>query len=185
MIVSETRLKGVLEISPAVFGDDRGFFLETFHLARYAEHGISLPFVQDNHSRSKKGVLRGLHFQFENPQGKLVRCASGEVFDVVADISPASPTFKQWQGVVLSGDNKKQVWIPPGYAHGFLVLSEWADFEYKCTDYYVPSAEGCIIWNEAELGIDWPLEQAPVLSEKDRRGRRLSEILPLFPATSS
>ncbi|MFT5722803.1 MAG: dTDP-4-dehydrorhamnose 3,5-epimerase [Motiliproteus sp.] len=175
MRVINTRLAGVKIIEPRVFGDERGFFLETFQAARYAEHGITLPFVQDNHSRSSKGVLRGLHFQKTKPQGKLVRVVRGEVFDVAVDLRPGSQTFGQWQGVVLSEDNKRQYWLPPGLAHGFVVLSESADFEYKCTDYYDPNDEGCLLWNDPAVGIDWPVSE-PSLSAKDQQGLRLEEL---------
>lgn len=167
MNVIETALAGVVIIEPAVFGDERGFFLETYQEQRYRElAGIHLPFVQDNHSRSTKGVLRGLHFQKTKPQGKLVRVVTGEVYDVAVDIDPVSPTYGQYEGVVLSGQNKRQFWVPPGYAHGFVVLSETADFEYKCTDYYDPSDEGGILWNDPDIGIPWPLDDV-ALSEKD------------------
>jgi dTDP-4-dehydrorhamnose 3,5-epimerase len=167
--VTETDLPGVLVIEPRVFGDERGFFLETFQAERYREQmGISLAFVQDNHSRSRRGVLRGLHVQKQRPQGKLVRAARGEIFDVVADIDPRSPTFRRWVGVTLSDTNHRQVWIPPGYAHGFLVVSETADFEYKCTDYYHPQSETGVIWNDPDLDIAWPIRN-PTLSEKDQQ----------------
>lgn len=177
MKVIETRLPGVLIIEPKVFGDHRGFFLETFHRQRYEQLvGIRCAFVQDNHSRSRRGVLRGLHFQTRRPQGKLVRVARGEVFDVVADVDPASPTFRQWIGVTLSDDNGRQMWIPPGYAHGFLTLSEVADFEYKCTDYYDPSSEAGVIWNDPELKIDWPGTD-PIVSDKDAKLPTLAECV--------
>ncbi|MFT6916122.1 MAG: dTDP-4-dehydrorhamnose 3,5-epimerase [Motiliproteus sp.] len=175
MRVIDTRLPGVKIIEPRVFGDERGFFLETFQAERYAEHGMSLPFVQDNHSRSARGVLRGLHFQKTKPQGKLVRVVRGEVFDVAVDLRPGSPTFGQWEGVVLSDDNKRQYWVPPGFAHGFVVLSESADFEYKCTDYYDPSDEGCLLWNDPRVGVDWPIKE-PLLSDKDKQGQRLDVL---------
>ena len=169
MKVIDTTISDVKIIEPRIFGDDRGFFLETFQAARYADMvGITQPFVQDNHSRSGFGVLRGLHFQKTKPQGKLVRVVQGEVFDVAADIRPQSPTYGQWVGELLSGKNKKQLWIPPGLAHGFVVMSTTADFEYKCTDYYDPSDEGVICWNDPNLAIDWPVK-TPVLSEKDAR----------------
>jgi dTDP-4-dehydrorhamnose 3,5-epimerase len=176
MKVIETRLPGVRIIEPNVYSDARGFFLETFQAERYRqEAGIDLPFVQDNHSRSTRGVLRGLHAQQPNPQGKLVRVVRGEVFDVAADINPASQTFGQWVGVVLSDANHRQLWIPPGYAHGFVVLSDIADFEYKCTDYYSPQAEIGVIWNDPDLNIAWPIDN-PKLSEKDLRLPTLAEI---------
>lgn len=176
MKVTETDLPGVLIIEPKAFGDERGFFLETFQSERYREvAGISLPFVQDNHSRSKRGVLRGLHLQTRHVQGKLVRAARGEIFDVAADVDPKSSTFGRWVGVMLSDTNHRQLWIPPGYAHGFVVVSEIADFEYKCTDYYDPQAETGVIWNDPELAIAWPVEN-PALSEKDKRLPKLAEL---------
>lgn len=177
MQVINTKIIDVKIIEPDVYGDDRGFFLETFSVARYKDMlGIDEYFVQDNHSRSQKGVLRGLHFQSQNPQGKLVRAVAGEVFDVAVDIRPESPTFKQWVGVILSESNKRQLWIPAGLAHGFVVLSEHADFEYKCTDYYDPSSEQCIIWNDPDIDIQWPIKH-PILSEKDKQGKRLVDWL--------
>ena len=176
MNVKKSNLPGVLLIEPRIFGDNRGFFLETFQRERYEALGIDLEFVQDNHSRSKKGILRGLHFQIKHPQGKLVRCTRGEVFDVVVDINPRSPSFGQWAGFRISGENKHQVWIPPGYAHGFQVLSDEADFEYKCTDYYEPSDEGCLIWNDPDVGIEWPLDGDPILSDKDLAGHRIFTV---------
>ena len=168
MKVIPTSLKDCVVIEPRVFGDHRGFFLETFQLERYSkEANISFPFVQDNHSRSGKGVLRGLHFQIRKPQGKLVRVVNGEVFDVAVDLRRESPTFGQWDGVYLSGENKRQFWVPPGFAHGFVVVSDEADFEYKCTDYYDPSDEGAIAWNDPDLGIEWPKDLNIRLSEKD------------------
>lgn len=166
MKVIETALPGVLIIEPRVFGDSRGFFLENYRSDRYREVGIDLPFVQDNHSRSQKGVLRGLHFQRKRPQGKLVRVSRGTVFDITVDINPHSPTCGKFVSVQLSDDNHRQVWIPPGYAHGFCVLSDVADFEYKCTAYYDPNDEGGIIWNDADIGIQWPIAN-PILSHKD------------------
>ena len=168
MKVIPTKLKDCVVIEFRVFGDHRGFFLETFQAERYAkEASITLPFVQDNHSRSGQGVLRGLHFQVSKPQGKLVRVVSGEVFDVAVDLRRDSPSFGQWEGVYLSGDNKRQFWVPPGFAHGFVVVSETADFEYKCTDYYDPTDEGSIAWDDPELAIDWPEGLDIKLSEKD------------------
>ncbi len=176
MKITATDLPGVKVIEPTVYGDARGFFVETYQAARYRElAGIELPFVQDNHSRSRRGVLRGLHLQTARPQGKLVRAARGEVFDVAADIDPGSPTFGRWVSVTLSDTNQRQMWIPPGYAHGFVVLSEVADFEYKCTDYYDPKAEAGVIWNDPDLGIDWPVAD-PVLSEKDLRLPTLAQL---------
>ncbi len=175
MQVIDTAIADVKIIEPRVFGDERGFFLETFQAERYAEAGISLPFVQDNHSRSAKGVLRGLHFQKTRPQGKLVRVVRGTVFDVAVDIRKNSPTYGKWAGVTLTEENKTQFWIPPGLAHGFVVLSDLADFEYKCTDYYFPDDEGCLIWNDPEIAIDWPIE-SPLLSGKDQQGITLAEL---------
>lgn len=168
MKITETRLPGVIVIEPVVHGDARGFFVETFHVQRYLELvGIAAQFVQDNHSRSQRGVLRGLHLQVARPQGKLVRVSRGEVFDVAADVDPRSPTFGKWVGETLSDTNQRQLWIPPGYAHGYLVLSETADFQYKCTDYYDPQSESGVVWNDPDLNIEWPVGN-PVLSAKDR-----------------
>lgn len=168
MKVIDTAIPDVKIIEPKVFGDERGFFLETFNVKRYQEVlGINLNFVQDNHSRSAKGVLRGLHFQKTKPQGKLVRVVRGEVFDVAVDIRKDSPTFGKWEGVILSEDNKRQFWVPPGFAHGFLVLSDIADFEYKCTDYYDASDEGAILWCDDELAISWPEAGKITTSDKD------------------
>lgn len=176
MKVVKTTLQDCVIIEPKVFGDDRGFFLEVFHASRYAElAGISLPFIQDNHSRSSKGVLRGLHFQKTKPQGKLVRVVRGEVFDVAVDIRRSSSTFGKWEGVILSEENKKQFWVPPGFAHGFVVLSDIADFEYKCTDYYDPSDEGSLLWSDPDLGVDWPVMN-PILSDKDCNANKLIDL---------
>ncbi|CAI0691174.1 dTDP-4-dehydrorhamnose 3,5-epimerase [Serratia entomophila] len=176
MQVTETKIDGVKIIQPKVFGDARGFFLETFEKRRYQEMlGIDLDFVQDNHSRSSRGVLRGLHFQKVNPQGKLVRVVRGEVFDVAVDIRPGSPTYGAWEGVILSEENKTQFWVPPGLAHGFVVLSDLADFEYKCTDYYNPAQEGCLLWNDPQVDIEWPIDN-PLLSEKDKAGKLFREL---------
>ena len=176
MKISHSKLKGCVIIEPRVFGDERGFFLETFQAVRYKEEaGIDLPFVQDNHSRSARGVLRGLHFQETKPQGKLVRVVRGEVYDVALDIRKGSATFGEWEGVILSEDNKKQFWVPPGFAHGFVVLSDTADFEYKCTDYYDPSDEGSILWSDPDLDIPWPIAN-PVLSTKDESAKRLVDL---------
>ena len=176
MKVRETAPPGVLILEPRVFGDSRGFFIETFQTERYAALGITQPFVQDNHSRSARGVLRGLHFQRSRPQGKLVRVSRGCVFDVVLDINPDSPTCGQHASAILSDDNHLQMWVPPGYAHGFCVLSEIADFEYKCTDYYQPQDEGGVLWNDPALAIDWPVSE-PKLSEKDRQNPTLQTLL--------
>lgn len=177
MNIIDTKIADVKIIEPKVFGDDRGFFLETFQSEKYKrELNIVGDFVQDNHSRSARNVLRGLHFQRNNPQGKLVRVVRGEVFDVAVDIRPESPTFKQWVGVYLSEDNKTQFWIPPGLAHGFVVVSDYADFEYKCTNYYDPSSEGCLLWNDPEIGIEWPVS-SPILSAKDKEGSLLTNLI--------
>jgi dTDP-4-dehydrorhamnose 3,5-epimerase len=167
MNIIQTALAGVIIIEPKVFGDERGFFLETFQDKRYREvAGIQESFVQDNHSHSARGVLRGLHFQRRRPQGKLVFVTQGEVFDVAVDIRPDSPTFGQWAGVILSAANHRQFYVPPGCAHGFCVLSESADFQYKCTDYYDPQDEGCIRWDDPAIAIEWPIKN-PTLSAKD------------------
>ena len=184
MKIVETSLPGVLVIEPDVFGDVRGFFLETWNRERYLRAGFpDVDFVQDNHSRSGKGVLRGLHFQLEHPQGKLVQVARGAAYDVAVDIRVGSPTFGQWFGYELTEENHHQLWIPPGFAHGFCVQSVICDFTYKCTDLYRPSDEGGVIWNDADIGIDWPVD-APLLSAKDTAYPRLSEIaeakLPIF-----
>ena len=176
MNVIKTKLKDCVIIEPKIFGDERGFFLETFQADRYADlASINLPFVQDNHSRSSKGVLRGLHFQKTKPQGKLVRVVRGEVYDVAVDIRKGSLTFGQWEAVILSEQNKTQFWVPPGFAHGFVVLSEKADFEYKCTDYYDPSDEVCLLWNDPNLNIPWPIKN-PKLSEKDANALLLVDL---------
>lgn len=161
----------VVLIEPNVFGDERGFFFESFNQARFeAAIGRSVQFVQDNHSRSAKNVLRGLHYQIQQPQGKLVRVVQGEVFDVAVDLRKSSPTFGKWVGEILSAENKRQLWVPEGFAHGFVVLSESAEFLYKTTDYYAPQYERCIFWNDATLGIAWPQGIQPVLSAKDAKG---------------
>ena len=176
MKVVKTKLHDCVIIEPKVFGDERGFFLETFQAERYADlAGITLPFVQDNHSRSSKSVLRGLHYQKTKPQGKLVRVVKGEVFDVAVDIRQDSSTFGKWEAVVLSGENKTQVWVPPGFAHGFVVLSDTADFEYKCTDYYDPTDEGSILWDDPDLAIPWPIDR-PKLSDKDAGAPKLVDL---------
>jgi dTDP-4-dehydrorhamnose 3,5-epimerase len=174
MKVIETKIPGVLIIEPKVFGDSRGFFLESFHADRYAEYGIESNFVQDNYSRSSKGVLRGLHCQKQYPQGKLVSVTSGSVFDVAVDIRQDSSTFGQWVGITLSADDHKQFYIPPGLAHGFCVLSDTADFQYKCTDYYHPEDEASIRWNDPDIGIEWNISE-PILSEKDAKAPFLKD----------
>lgn len=171
-----TTLPGVSILEPTVFGDARGFFYESFNERRFAElAGAPTRFVQDNHSRSARGVLRGLHYQIRQPQGKLVRVVAGEVFDVAVDIRRQSPTFGSWVGIVLSAENKRQLWIPEGYAHGFLVMSEYAEFLYKTTDYWAPEHERSILWNDPDIGIQWPIDGAPLLSAKDREAGRLRD----------
>ncbi|MDH4563144.1 dTDP-4-dehydrorhamnose 3,5-epimerase [Pseudomonas sp. BN411] len=171
MKIVETQLTDVLVLEPKVFGDERGFFFESFNARTFAEAtGVHRDFVQDNHSRSQRGVLRGLHYQVRQPQGKLVRVTQGEVFDVVVDLRRSSATFGNWAGIILSAENKRQLWVPEGFAHGFLVLSEYAEFLYKTTDYYAPEHERCIRWDDPDLAIDWPLAEAPQLSAKDKAG---------------
>lgn len=176
MQVIQTALPDVLIIEPKVFGDSRGFFMESYNARRFREvTGLDVDFVQDNHSRSGKGVLRGLHYQIRQPQGKLVRVVRGSVFDVAVDLRRNSPAFGKWAGVELSEDNHRQLWIPPGFGHGFLVLSESADFLYKATDYYAPEHERCVRWDDPAVAIAWPLDGEPVLSAKDRDGKPLGE----------
>lgn len=176
MNIIPTEIPDVLIIEPTVYGDSRGFFFEAFNAREFAKHtGVTVSFVQDNHSRSVKGVLRGLHYQVENTQGKLVRVVQGEIRDIAVDVRRSSPTFGKWVAVHLSADNHRQLWIPPGFAHGFSVVSESAEFLYKTTDYYNPGADRCIRWDDAELAIDWQLAGPPVLSDKDRVGVPLSE----------
>lgn len=178
MNVIETAIPDVKIIEPRVFGDERGFFLETYQAKRYKEMlGVSLDFVQDNHSRSAKGVLRGLHFQKTKPQGKLVRVVRGSVFDVAVDIRKESETFGCWEGVLLSEENKRQFWVPPGFAHGFVVLSDIADFEYKCTDYYDASDENSLKWDDPDLAINWPVRDGIQLSHKDNTAMLWKEFL--------
>ncbi len=175
MKVTATELPEVLIIEPKVFGDARGFFFESFNQKAFQEAtGVNLTFVQDNHSRSTKGVLRGLHYQIQQPQGKLVRVASGAVFDVAVDLRKSSPRFGQWVGVELSEENQKQLWIPPGFAHGFIALSDSADFLYKTTDYYAPAHERCVVWNDSTISIQWPTGLEPQLSAKDAHGIELA-----------
>lgn len=179
MKVTPTAIADVLLIEPRVFGDERGFFYESFNQRVFAQAtGVAPLFVQDNHSRSARGVLRGLHYQIQQPQGKLVRAVAGEVFDVAVDLRRSSSTFGQWVGAVLSAQNKMQMWVPPGFAHGFVVLSETAEFLYKTTDYYAPEHEQCIAWNDPTLGIVWPaMADAPTLSGKDAAGGRWADAL--------
>ena len=172
-----TAIADVFILEPKVFGDTRGFFFESFNTRAFAEAtGMDVQFVQDNHSRSAKGVLRGLHYQILHPQGKLVRVVRGSVFDVAVDIRKASPTFVKWVGVELTEDNHRQLWVPPGLAHGFLVTSESADFLYKTTDYYAPEHERCLAWNDPDIAIEWPLEGEPQLSAKDKLGKLLVDV---------
>jgi len=179
MQATRTDIPDVLILEPKVFGDARGFFLESYNERGFREAtGLDVNFVQDNHSRSRRGVLRGLHYQVQQPQGKLVRVVRGAVFDVAVDIRVGSPTFGRWVGVELSEDNHRQLWIPPGLAHGFVVLSETADFLYKTTDYYAPAHERCLMWNDPQVGIAWPdLGEPPLLSAKDQQGHALGELL--------
>lgn len=181
MKVIPTEIPDVLIIEPQVYGDDRGFFLESFNQKDFREKtGVNTTFVQDNHSMSLKNVLRGLHYQIPNPQGKLVRVVNGSVFDVAVDARQSSPTFGQWVGCVLSAENKRIFWVPEGFAHGFLVLSDRAEFLYKTTNYYYPKYEKTILWNDADLGIDWPLEVPPILSPKDQAGQPFKSV-EVFP----
>jgi dTDP-4-dehydrorhamnose 3,5-epimerase len=176
MKVTQLAIPDVLLLEPRVFGDARGFFLESYNQAKFdAAVGKKISFVQDNHSRSARHVLRGLHYQIRQPQGKLVRVVQGEVFDVAVDIRKGSPTFGQWAGEILSEENKRQMWVPEGFAHGFVVLSETAEFLYKTTDYYAPEHERCIAWDDPAIGIQWPIEEAPLLSAKDRQGKSLAD----------
>jgi dTDP-4-dehydrorhamnose 3,5-epimerase len=175
MIIETTPLAGLLLVKPDVFGDERGFFQETWNLRRYTEAGLDRHFVQDNLSLSRKGILRGLHFQNPGPQGKLVYVLQGEVFDVAVDVRTDSPTFGQWHGVTLSAENHHQLFVPEGFAHGFCVTSETALFAYKCTDFYNPKAEFSLLWNDPDIGIEWPITK-PELSEKDKNGQPLSEF---------
>ena len=180
MIIIETNVPDVRIFRPDLLGDDRGHFMETFRASSFKKLGLDGEFVQDNQSRSVKGTLRGLHFQHQFPQGKLVRVIAGEVFDVAVDLRKSSTSFGQWVGATLSSDNRQQLWVPPGFAHGFYVLSEWADLCYKCTDYYHPEDDHTLVWNDPDVAIDWPLlSSKPLLSEKDASGRRLDEI-PLY-----
>ncbi len=176
MEIVETVLPGVKLIKPKLFGDQRGFFTELYHQQKFSDHGISVPFVQDNLSRSQQGVLRGLHYQIQCPQGKLVTVFAGEIFDVAVDVRRSSPHFGKWVGQLLSSENRHSLYIPPGFAHGFQVLSESADVFYKCTDLYHPEHERTLLWNDPDVGVDWSLKGEPVLSEKDLAGLPLSQI---------
>jgi dTDP-4-dehydrorhamnose 3,5-epimerase len=174
MKFTPTEIPDVILIEPRVFADPRGFFMETYEAQRFREAGIDVSFVQDNHSRSVRGTLRGLHYQIEQPQGKLCRVVQGEVYDVAVDLRRASPTFGRWTATILSAENRRQLYVPPGLAHGFCVLSDTADFLYKCTDFYSPGHERTLLWNDPQLGIPWPVSQ-PLLSPKDLAGRTLAE----------
>ena len=176
MQIQTTAIPDLLIIEPTVFGDDRGFFYESFNQKRFAElTGINPNFVQDNHSKSAKGVLRGLHYQIQQTQGKLVRVTAGEVFDVTVDLRKSSPTFGKWVGVTLSAENKRQLWVPEGFAHGFVVISDTAEFLYKTTDYWAQAHERCIAWDDPAIGIEWPLDSEPLLSGKDKVGALLAD----------
>lgn len=177
MNFTPTVIPDVIKIEPSYYGDERGFFMETYQAARFAEAGIAEVFTQDNHSGSQRGILRGLHYQIKKPQGKLVRVITGEVFDVAVDIRRSSPTFGQWVGEILSAENRQQLWIPPGFAHGFYVLSEWADMVYKVTNFYAPEWDRTLLWSDPEIGIDWPLINGapPTLSPKDANGKALGD----------
>jgi len=178
--VIRTAIADVLVVEPKVFGDERGFFFESYNRRTLEPHGIPGEFVQDNHSRSAKNVLRGLHYQIKQPQGKLVRVVAGEVYDVAVDIRRSSPTFGKWVGEILSAENKRMLWIPAGFAHGFLVLSEFSEFLYKTTDYWAPAHERSLLWNDPDLAIAWPLNGEPTLAAKDAAGKRLAEA-EVFP----
>jgi dTDP-4-dehydrorhamnose 3,5-epimerase len=176
MQIIPTAIPDVLIIEPKVFGDERGFFFESYNHKLFQEKtGLTLEFVQDNHSKSKKNVLRGLHYQIIQPQGKLVRAGSGELFDVAVDIRQSSPSFGQWVGCLLSAENKRQLWIPPGFAHGFVVVSDEAELLYKATNYYCPEGDRTILWNDPEIAIEWPLSGEPILSAKDQAGKLLKD----------
>ena len=174
----ETKIKDLYIIEPKVFGDGRGYFMETYNKKAFEEAGLNMVFVQDNESKSKKGVLRGMHFQTKFTQGKLVRCTQGEVYDVAVDLRKGSPTYGQWEGVLLSAENKRQFYVPEGFAHGFLVLSDEAVFNYKCTNLYAPEYDGGLLWNDPDVGIEWPLEGIDeiILSEKDKKQPTLKEL---------
>ncbi|MEW4530140.1 dTDP-4-dehydrorhamnose 3,5-epimerase [Maioricimonas sp. JC845] len=176
MKFQRTELPDVVLIEPTIFRDDRGFFMETYHRQRFVEGGIDAVFVQDNLSRSTRGTVRGLHFQIQQAQGKLVHVLAGEIFDVAVDLRRSSATFGRWVGVTLSEDNRRAVYIPPGFAHGFCVVSETADVFYKCTDFYAPQHERTLLWNDPAVGVDWPVPGEPILSEKDRHGQPLSDV---------
>ena len=180
MTFTPTSLPDVIIVEPRVFRDERGFFLETYQQRRFRDGGIEATFVQDNHSRSLRNTLRGLHLQRTKPQGKLIRVISGEIFDVAVDIRRGSPSFKHWTGVALSADNFRQLYVPPGFAHGFCVTSDVAEVEYKCTEFYAPDDEMTLLWNDPDIGIAWPVDE-PLLSDKDRNGRRIVDVIDLLP----
>jgi len=177
MQTTSTQLAGLMLLEPRVFADERGFFMETYQARKFADLGIAASFVQDNQSGSHHGILRGLHYQVVNPQGKLVRCVAGEIFDVAVDLRRSSPTFGRWVGTILSSENRRQLWIPIGFAHGFYTLSAWAEVVYKASDYYNPQGERCLVWNDPQVGIQWPVPpgESPLLSPKDQLGRTLAQ----------
>lgn len=174
----KTKIRNLYIIEPKVFGDNRGYFMESYNKNDFFEAGLTMEFVQDNESRSKKGVLRGLHFQTKHTQGKLVRVTEGAVFDVAVDLRKGSPTYGQWEGILLTAENKRQFYVPEGFAHGFLVLSDYATFNYKCTDFYAPEYDGGVLWNDPDVGIEWPLDgiEEVILSEKDKNQKTLKEL---------
>ncbi|RBP51619.1 dTDP-4-dehydrorhamnose 3,5-epimerase [Arenicella xantha] len=175
MKVEQTKLEGVLLVTPQVFGDERGFFMETYNREKALANGLPGEFVQDNHSKSSRGVLRGLHYQHPQWQGKLVRTVQGEIFDVAVDIRAGSTTYGEWVGYLLNDENKQQLYVPPGFAHGFVVTSDTAEVVYKCTTVYAPAQEGSVLWNDPDIGIEWPID-SPILSAKDQVGRRLADL---------
>jgi len=177
MNITSTSISSILILEPRVFADERGFFMETYQAKKFAELGIPDHFVQDNQSGSRRGVLRGLHYQVLNPQGKLVRCVAGMIFDVAVDLRRSSPTFGRWVGTILSSENRRQLWIPVGFAHGFYTLSDWAEVIYKASDYYNPQGERCLLWNDPQVGIQWPVPpgESPILSPKDQLGLPLEQ----------
>lgn len=183
MKITQTEIPGVVLLEPQVYRDERGFFLESYNQQKYREAGIDVAFVQDNHSRSQRGTVRGLHAQINRPQGKLVRVIEGEIFDVAVDVRRGSPHFGEWVGAWLSAENHRQIYVPPGFIHGFAVTSEVAQVEYKCTDFYDPSSEISVLWNDAEIGITWPLEEigVPVLSKKDLAAKPLQQLMDVLP----
>ena len=174
----ETKIRDLYIVEPKVFGDERGYFMESYNKEAFNEAGLTMTFVQDNESRSKKGVLRGLHFQTKHTQGKLVRVTDGAVYDVAVDLRKGSPTYGMWEGILLTAENKKQFYVPEGFAHGFLVVSDYATFNYKCTDFYAPEFDGGVLWNDPEIGIEWPLDgiEEILLSEKDKNQKTLKEL---------